>query len=284
MTNQPPKTLRLSWSALRVHDECRQKARLIREGKRSPAKDLRNYYAGMVVDSVMQQWLADPNRAPGQMPAMVDHQIGKGIDDARATGDGVVRWRGPDDRAEVLRFCTELVAKLEPILDVYVLPYRFHAPFRFEVPVTVPYLDGTPTLVNLVGEMDLLVHEPSRRWSVWDLKGTADTQYWRRVLGQLVFYDLAVLGLYHDRTERTGLIQPMCPDPVLVFTVTDDMRRELWARIHRMAHAIWAEDFACKSTTSGCNWCEVRHACARYAPDADTLGLSIRRHIQEHAQ
>ncbi len=259
------------------------KARLMREGKRTRAVDLRNYYHGMVVDRVMQDWLADPHRRPGQMPGMVEHQIGAGIDDARATGDGFVRWRTPDDRAELSVFCTELVTRLEPLLTEHVTPYRFHGPFRFKVPVTVPHLDGTPATVNLTGEMDLLVDHPAG-WVVWDLKGTADDQYWRRVLGQLVFYDLAVLGLHRTRTAFTGLLQPMCPQPVLTFRITEDMRRQLWGRIAAMARAIWADDIACKDGTAGCTWCEVRHACPRYDPAVDTLGLAMRHAAAQEAR
>ncbi len=270
--------LSLSWSALRVHEECRMKARLIREGKRNRAKDLRSYYHGMVVDSIMQAWLADPTRRPGQMRDMVDDQIDKGIDDARASGDGIVRWRNAEDRDHVRQFCVDLVDRLEPILTQLVLPHPFHAPFRFKVPVTLA--DDQRRTVNLVGEMDILVRTPTG-WVVWDLKGTADDQYWRRVVGQLVFYDLAVLALHGERTRACGLIQPMCPEQVLPFVVTEDMRRDLWSRITRMAEQIWADDTACKDGTAGCSWCEVRHACPRYSPDEDTLGLGLRRAAQE---
>jgi hypothetical protein len=271
--------LTISWSALRIHEECRQKALLMREGKRNPVKDLRNYYPGMVVDRVMQEWLRDPR--PGAMRTMVDDAITAGAVQARETGDGVVRWRNPDDRDHVHTFCLDLVTRLEPILTEHILPHTFHAPYRFKVPVVIPDPAGAPATVHLIGEMDLLVQDHG--WVVWDLKGTADDQYWRRVLGQLVFYDLAVFGIYGQRSRYAGFIQPMCPQPVIGLTVTDDMRRQLWSRICTMAHHIWTGDTACKQGTSGCVRCEVRHACPRYAPEADTLGLNLRRAAQETA-
>lgn len=250
------------------------------EGKVNPAKNLRSYYHGMVVDRVMRTWLDDPR--PGAMPGMVAEAIQTGIDDARNSGDGIVRWRNATDREDMEGFCTELVTRLEPILAALVLPYPFLAGHRFSVDVSMTHPDGTPTPVTLVGEMDLLVHRPDG-WVVWDLKGTRDDQYWRKVLGQLVFYDLAVLAERGTRTVLAGLIQPMCTEPVLALEISEGQRRDLWGRLHRMATQMWTADTACKDTTSGCQWCEVRHACSRYDLGADTLGLSL-RHLADTAK
>jgi hypothetical protein len=266
-----PPILRLSWSALKTHEECRQKAFLVREGKSNQAKNLRSYYHGMVVDRIMRQWLADPQ--PGAMPGMVDEAIDTGIAEARESGDGVVRWKHSEDRNEVRGYCKELVTRLEPILEKLVLPYPFQSALRFTYPTYMPYLgNGTAAEVHLVGEMDLLVRTPSG-FVVLDLKGTADDQYWRRCIGQLVFYDLAVLANSKEPTAHVGLIQPMCTNPLVTFVVDQDMRRDLWVRLMRMARQMWSGDRDCKETTSGCQWCEVRHACVRYAPDADALGF-----------
>ena len=262
-----PERLRLSWSMLRTQEECRQKAALMREGKRNPAKNLRNFYHGMVVDAVMVRWLRDP--VPGAMPGMVDAQIQAGIDKARDDGDGVVRWRHADDRTQVRDYCVELVTRLEPLLDKHVLPWPHESALRFTETVKIPYLDGTPTEVDLVGEMDLLVHHDDGP-VVLDLKGTADNQYWRRVIGQLVFYDLAVIARLRRRTHQVGLIQPMCELRTVGLSVTEDMRRDLYGRLTRMAQQIWSADRRCKDGTAGCTWCEVRHACTRYAPAATT--------------
>lgn len=269
-----PRELSISWSKLRVHEECRQKAHLISAGKRGPATNLRNYFHGMVVDRCMRDWLADPTRRHGDMAAAVTAIIEDCLREARASGDGVVRWRNALDRAELTRFCVELVGRLEPILAERVLPYPFTVAQRFKVPVRIPYLDGQPTVIWLTGETDLQVQAPDGR-EVWDLKGTADDQYWRKTLGQLTFYDLAIYAQHGAPPVRTGLIQPMCTQPVLVATFTAAARAELWARITAMARHIWSGDVACKETTGGCTWCEVRHACVRYAPGAgNTLALT----------
>jgi hypothetical protein len=227
----------------------------------------------MVCDRVMVQWLADPDRPAGAMVAMVEDMITTAERDAREDGDGVVRWRSADDRTDLLEFCVELVHRLEPILRELVLPYPFESAKRFTAPVNMPYLDGTLTTVNLIGEMDLLVD--NRGPHVWDLKGTKDDQYWRKVLGQLVFYDLAVLAMTGTKTVLTGLIQPMCTEPVLEFQISDDDRRAMWSRILRYATDRWRNHAPCKEGTSGCNWCETKHACPRFQPtQGNTMTLS----------
>lgn len=263
----------ISWSALRAHTECRQKAALLRAGKRTPAQNLRGYFHGMVVDKIMRDWLADPHRACGDMTRRVEQYITDCERQAIDDGDGVVRWKSATDRAELHQFCTELLTKLEPILDRLVLPYEFSSALRFRQAVTVPYLDGRPTTIYLRGEMDLLTRETADRWTVWDLKGTRDDSYYRKVIGQLIFYDVAVYAMKGTPTHRVGLIQPMCRRPVLDFTVTEDSRRQMWAAILRMAGDIWRNNTACKTGTDGCTYCEVRHACARYRPDGNTISF-----------
>lgn len=275
----PEKPIRISWSGLRAHADCRQKSYLIRSGKRSKAADLRLFFHGMVVDKAMVDWLLNPNRSAGDMKAAVDGLIDSVAQEAVDSGDGVVRWRHRGDRAELREFCIELVDKLEPILHERILPHPFEVRRRFTVPVTMPYLDGTPTTVLLTGEMDLLVQHDG--WVVWDLKGTRDNDYWRKVLGQLVFYDLATLALHGEPSRLTGLIQPMCNQPVVEFELNNDQRTVMWTRIQAMAEDIWRENNECKKTTGGCNWCEVKHACPRYQPDSGLLSTGLRDAAKE---
>lgn len=283
----PGNPLEISWSALRTHMQCRQKAALLRAGHRTRAQNLRGFFHGMVVDKVMRDWLTDPYRRTGQMTERVAAYVAECEATAIAEGDGVVRWKHATDRTELLAFCTELLTRLEPLLDRLVLPYQFTSGHRFRQPIRVPYLDGSPTTIILRGEMDLLVRETDAeiaetdaggpQWAVWDLKGTRDDSYWRKVLGQLLFYDLAVIAEHGVGTTRVGLIQPMCRKPFLQWRLDPDSRRQMFAHILRMAGDIWRADAACKDGTDGCQWCEVRHACVRYRPDTST-GRSGRGH------
>ncbi len=151
------KPLRISWSQLRNHTECRQKSYLIRSGKKSSAIDLRNYFHGMVVDRAMRRWLHDEGRQPQQMMTYVDECIDEEQAQAKHTAGGIVRWRNASDRADMRAFCVELCRRLEPLLYELVLPYPFRNGYRFTAPVQIPGPDGSPTVIHLVGEMDLFV-------------------------------------------------------------------------------------------------------------------------------
>jgi hypothetical protein len=276
------KPLRLSWSQLRNHEECHQKSFLIRGGKRPKVTNIRSYFHGMVVDRVMRDWLNNPLRTSGEMILMVGQLIDVVEQEAKDTGDGIVHWRDAQDRTHLAAFCVELVRRLEPILQTIVLPYRHEAATRFAAPVLIPDLTGADTQITLVGETDLTVfHDDGLQ--VWDLKGTKDNTYWRKVLGQLYFYDIAMLAVHGTRTERVGLIQPMCDDPVLQFVITDDDRTCMWARIVAMAHDIWREEQTCKADTSGCSRCDVRHACPRFQVTDDlwSMPAALRAAAQE---
>lgn len=266
----------VSWSQLRTHEECRQKGVLLRAGKRSPAQDIRGFFHGTVVDVAMRTWLSTAELRPGHMLEMVDGLIESCQREAVETGDGVVRWKSATDRAELREFCRELVTRLEPLLHRYVLPFDFEPAKRFSVPVEVPYLDGTPTCVHLVGEMDILARDSALSWGIWDLKATKDDSYWRKVLGQLVFYDLATWAMFGEHSSMTGLIQPMCAEPVLTFSITDEDRRQMWSRIQRFTSDRWQRDVEPKAGTEGCQWCPVHHACARFKPARSANGTVTR--------
>ncbi len=264
------KPLRISWSAIRTHEECRQKSYLIREGKRAKVSNIRNFFAGMVVDRIMRDWLDDPRLRSSDVGDVVTCAMAEMEDTERGKGN-MVRWRDAADRQQIRDFCTELVTRLAPILDEHVLPYRYEHGKWFKVPLTLTGPDGTPWPVVLTGEMDLLV------WNdgpvVWDLKGTADDQYYRKVIAQLTFYDLAVWISSGRKTNFVGLIQPMCTEQLIAWHVTDDARRELMTRIQRYAYDVWSNDNTCKDSSAGCNWCDVRHACSRYQqPSIDVFG------------
>lgn len=259
------KYVTISWSSLRVHEQCKQKAMLVRSGRKNPAQDIRVFFHGTVVDRVMRQWLEnDPQ--PGQMPDMVQSILDAEERKAVEEGDGVVRWKSATDKATTAQWCRELVTRLEPILYQQVIPFEYQPARRFKVPVQVPWLDGSMTWINLAGETDLLVRGPEGKFRIWDLKGTNDDSYWRKTFGQLIFYDVALDAEFGVNAEFTGLIQPMCKEQVLRFDFTDAHRDEIWARIMRMAADIWSRDSAPKEDHKGCGYCQVRHACAKFAP------------------
>jgi hypothetical protein len=265
----PGKLVRVSWSRLRAHDECPAMGALQRDFK--PAtQDIRNFVHGNVVDSCMRRWLAFDAPPPGWMLAQVDDVF----EEWMHSGEGIVRWKHPGDKKETLEFCRELVTRLEPILAEYVLPFTWQPAVRFDVPVKVRHLDGSMREIRLVGEMDLLVQDREKRIVVWDLKGTKDDSYWRKVAPQLAFYAIAVLIMNGRLPYRTGLIQPMCTERVLPVTVTPQAIREMGTRIERVARDIWAGRLAPKESNEGCAYCPVHHACPKYALPAGRGGAT----------
>ena len=102
------------------------------------------------------------------------------------------------------------------------------------------------------------------RYSVWDLKTTKDNDYWKKTLGQLVFYDLVIISMYGQPPKETGLIQPACDEQIKKFTFDNSHRAEMWARISAMMEAEWKGDHAPKKDNTGCNWCECVHACSKF--------------------
>lgn len=256
------KPIRVSWSGLRNHEECAQRSFLLREGKRAKVTNIRNFFPGTVVDHVMRAWLVLPTAAP--MADLVESVMDKAEAEEKAKGN-LVRFRNPGDRADVQKFCIELCNRLEPILTQHVLPYEHQCGHWFKVPAI---LEGHDVL--LTGEMDLLVQHPQGP-VVWDLKGTADDQYYRKVVAQLTFYDLALWISTGTKTHFTGLIQPMCTERIKAWQITDDARRDLMIRIMRYVRDIVAGRRDCTENIATCHWCDVRHACPRFS-STDALG------------
>lgn len=270
--------IKISWSQLRLFDECPAKSELMRKHKPS-VQNMRNFFHGNVADLAMRTWLTQDPPQPGWMAAHIEEMFEKALGAAKDEG-GVIHWKTPTDRAEVLEFCRELVIRLEEILNKFCLPFDWTPAYRFSVPLVIPYIDGEHSAqITLTGEIDLLVFdntpaeklkpgiEPGRI-AIWDLKGTANEDYYRKVMAQLVFYAIAVKASKADQLGRwaskTGLIQPMCEERIRPFDITGDAIREMCTRIERVAHARWHGPLAPKVSDVGCDYCEVRHACSKY--------------------
>lgn len=270
------KEFSVSWSSLRYWEECRQLQYLISQKKKNPIVDVRNFFHGNVVDRIMRNWLYLDNPEPGMMAGMVDEYMEKCEQEAKDNEDGRVKWKHKDDRQYVRDFCVDLVNKLEPILVEEVLPYEYEPAKRFAVPVKATTMDGEPYRLILRGEFDLLVrNQHTNQFRVWDLKATKDNGYWRKTMGQLVFYELSVFAMFQSFPELSGLIQPMCDEEVKRFTFTDDDRSAMWARIMRMMEARWKGDYAPKESSTGCSFCVVRHACSKFAPVVNKEGKNV---------
>lgn len=266
--------LRISWSRLRMHDECPAKGDLMRRHK-SPVQDIRSFFHGNVVDLAMRRWLSQDDPELGWMAAQVDAIFEESLAIAKDTGDGIVRWKSTNDKAETRDFCRELVGRLEPILVKYALPFEWEPAVRFQVPILVEDLGGHAREIILVGEMDLLVRDSQGRFAIWDLKATRDNAYYKKVLGQLAFYALAVKAIHGQFPALTGLIQPMCDQRVLPVTIDRDAVAQMAGRITKTARDILAGHVAPKADNAGCAYCPVKHACPKFSFGGQPGRLSL---------
>lgn len=234
---------------------------------KSPVQDIRSFFLfhGNVVDLAMRRWLAQDNPEPGWMLAQVDALFEESEVIARESGDGIVRWKSLDDRAETREFCRELVKRLEPILLRYAIPFTWQPAMRFSVPFHIEAESGRLQEIILIGEMDLLVRDCENRIAVWDLKATRDNNYYKKVLGQLTFYAIVCKLLYGEFPAMTGLIQPMCDQQVLPVTIDNDALAQMASRMTKAVRDIWAGRVAPKADNTGCAYCPVRHACPKFS-------------------
>jgi hypothetical protein len=267
--------LRISWSALRSHFECKQRGHLLRLGKRSTTSDIRVFFHGTVSDRVMRDWLATDDYPPGGMRRAVREIVDREEKSARESGDGVVRWKSRTDREDLIKFCEELADRLEPILYEHVVPYDYEVAKRFKVPIVVPYLDGTPTTIHLSGETDLIVGALGSSYKILDLKATRDDNYYRKTMGQMVFYDLAGKELFGTHPTEVGLVQPMCKQGVISWVVTQEQRMALMAQILEMTRDIWTQNFPLASDSGACRYCQVKHGCPKYKKPTFSTVLSM---------
>jgi hypothetical protein len=251
---------KVSWSSLQRHELCRQKNFLILEGHRAPGQDVRNFLAGNIVDRIQRDWLDNP--ITGAMPKMVDDYMERCI--AESEERGTIKWRSKNDKGDIKKFCVQVTKDLEPILQSRVLPYDYEPAKRFYTPVKIRKPNGEVTEIILRGEFDLLVRDHSGRFIVWDLKTTKDNDYWKKTLGQLVFYDLVIYNMFGEPPIKTGLIQPACDEQVKEFYFDNSHRAEMWGRINSMMQAEWVGDHSPKKDNTGCSWCEVNHACEKF--------------------
>lgn len=257
-------TLRISWSALRTHEVCKQRSFLKRGKHLAPAANQRVFFPGTVTDRVTRDWLThDPS--PGRMPGMVEAIMDREWQQIRDDG-GAIAWKTPADRAQVLADCREAVTKIEPVLLKLVVPYDYDADVSFSIPVRLPHPAGGAEEILLIGFMDIMVHDDQGRFWIWDVKHTRDNGYWRKVEGQLTFYDLACFLMNGQGTERVGLLQPLCDVPVKPFAVSLEARTQMLARIAGMAHDIWVEDHTPRSDSVECGFCDYKHACSKFTP------------------
>ena len=89
------------------------------------------------------------------------------------------------------------MVRLEELLVTFCLPFDWKRGLAVRGAGQGALRPATVREILLVGEIDLLVFDREGRVIVWDLKATKNNEYYRKVLGQLAFYALAVKGPSH---------------------------------------------------------------------------------------
>lgn len=265
--------IRVSWSSLRVHDECKQQSHLARRGKLAVLDNKRGFFPGTVTDRVVRRWLSDdPMSNLGCMPDMVDSIIDEEKAALAESGQGVVRWKDLGDREQVRTDCIEAVTKIQPALLKYVVPFDYEPDHHFESPVQIRFKDGSRATVLLNGYIDILVRDDKGRFWVWDVKHTRDNGYWRKTVGQLGFYDLAIELKFGQPTIQTGLLQPLCDPRIKPYKPSADSRAQLLQRVQAMAYDIRHEVATPRDDMTLCVWCAAKNSCVKFEPVLDRNG------------
>lgn len=262
-------TVKVSWSSLKTFEACQQKSHLMRTGRKPAMKDIRNFFPGRVTDRVVRYWLQeDPKANKGRMPSMVHAIIEAELGEASEGGERV-DWKHRTDRDEVEAACIKAVTDIEPALERYVLPYTWQVDFGFRTPVMMAAPWGMERVV-LNGYMDILVYDPDTdSWRVYDVKHTANKDYWKGSFGQLVFYSLENQIRTGKLPVEVGFFQPLVAESVKRFEVTEQHTNYLASRIQAMVGEIWAGEAPPNGSPSECMFCEVKHACVKYQPVRD---------------
>jgi PD-(D/E)XK nuclease superfamily len=265
------KPLRISWSQISNHEICAHRAMLVRRRVKNPAADVRNFFHGIVVDRVMRDWLYLDNPESTNMHNMVESYFDLCRNELQEEKAGVVRWRSTGDKQKLLSYCQQLVTRLQPMLVKWILPYEYSPAHKFEIPIKIPYLDNSTAVILLIGEIDILVREAPGVWQIYELKSTSDSNYYRKMLGQGIFYDLSVLANFRTPAEGVTFLQPMVDDAYRQqITITAEQRQTMMARIVAVAHDRWRGFDEPKPDAAGCSQCPVRFACKKM-----THGLGV---------
>lgn len=260
------KEMTLSWSALETWMKCKQKDFLRGSGHKLKGQDIRTFFPGTVADRRMRAWLHDPE--PGALGSedLIEECLEAEEIHALMMNDGVVKWRGPQDRQNVKLKLIKGLTNLEPTLTEHVIPYLYSPEWRFTHRILIPGPDGEDVVVKLRGGMDILVTNPERTWyDVYDLKFTENKSYAATKKGQLTFYDLVTEMMLGMTCRNVAIFQPLIEaKPVHTFDIEDEDREFLMNQMVEMANSRWNNEVEPTKDINTCYQCDVSHACVKF--------------------
>lgn len=251
----------VSWSRLSKFMECKQKAKLYAEKRGETDKPSRNFLPGRIIDLVCRTWLDNPYN--GTMTELLDWAFEACIKEIKDSEDEMLRWRNGKDKSEVYTFCHNALVGLEPILEAKVRPFEYTQAQWFRTKIRISGIDGEPAEINLIGEKDIVVYSSGDE-IVYDLKGTGNKDYWKKCIGQMVFYDLETFARTGKPPESVGIIQPAVTPNFVPIQVDAPMRQKLLSDIVAMYHATQKNEFPTVRNSSACSVCECKIACPKF--------------------
>lgn len=293
-----PKPIVLSWSRLKDWGACRQRVKLIHEGKRSTISNARNALAGNLTDHCMREALENaPKDDQGRLQEITREQLLAPLqskwEEEIKPDNRVLKWSGPDpreDQKKILNKAVKALEELEPILQDNILGRRFIPEFRpSEMPVVgIPGPDGETEYIRLFLAVDIAVQleegDPDDpydigKWGLYDLKTTESEEYLTTTLPQLVFYDIGFHALTGTYAVDHALWAPLVTGtPIRTLKVGNEDRRDILTNIIGYCHGVWAgDDSFTDNPEKECYSCITRSACPRIVQPMSRDEQGIRR-------
>lgn len=240
----------VSFTGWKRYRECAQQHYLVMTGQRPKFRDERNFFRGIVLHQVMEDWFKN-DEPPAWLATAVQPTW------ERLAGKHTVLWKHATDEQTMLGTALEWGEALTKIFTDE-LPIRKDL-CRAEMEVERTFeVDGF--LVCLRGKIDVLATAEEGAPIVLDLKGSASKSTmdpW-----QIVFYSLMLDDKLPEgqHVSHGGFIMPAF-GRIFPYEVTQEHRDWLMESITQMARDIMDDKFDPDPSDSKCFMCDVKHAC-----------------------
>lgn len=289
------KSLVVSWSRLNDWFKCKQRVKLIHDGKRGKLTNARNFLVGNLADHSMRAALEGANKDPeGRLLSLTMDELLKPLpekweEEIKPTKNTIMKWNASNPRADqekVYNSAVETLEKLHPILVDNIVGRRFIPEFRpKEMPIIgIPGPNGEPCYIRLFLAIDCAVQikedptDPNGLgdWGIFDLKTTARQEYLTHTLPQLVFYDIAWHAMTGSRPVEHALWAPLMPNPIISLDVTDEDRLKVTEWIISYCHSVWAGEAELTEDEDNCFNCSTKKSCPKIVQPItkDAKGIS----------
>ena len=276
------RTLTVSWSRINDWMKCKQRVKLIFQGKKSKLTNARNFLAGNVADNTMRFALENASKDPqGRLLSLTMDDLLAPLPDVweksitKLQKGTVMTWKTADPREDQKALLTKAktaLEKLHPILEDNLFVRRYIPEMRpSEMPIIgIPGPDGEDCFIRLFLAVDMAVQleegeTPTSlgEWGLYDLKTTESEEYLNKTLPQLAFYDIAWENLTGKRPVDWALWAPLAKEPIRQANVTEEARMKVLNWITSYCHSVWRSEEDLASDDKECYNCPTKNACPK---------------------